>query len=105
MQDMAMPVESVARPLREDFVARKLSFGQEDDPCNNPKIPYDMFNPEYDWLEGQHRREAFCFQHDDFLALEKKQKPLLDDDADSWHICFKGAVGSGSTPPGSDQLS
>ena len=33
------------------------------------------------------------------------EKPLLDDDADSWHICFKGAVGSGSTPPGSDQLS
>ena len=85
-------MESVARPLRQDSVARKLSFDnggdKEGDPsCDNPKLPYEFFD--FDAADQEMFQEASSFMH---YNLEKKDEPLLDDDRDeTWgmlHIFF-----------------
>lgn len=39
-----MPVETVARPLRDPVKKRLFDdAGKEPDPCDNPKLPYEFF--------------------------------------------------------------
>ncbi|CAK9111498.1 Uncharacterized protein SCF082_LOCUS51755 [Durusdinium trenchii] len=44
LEGMAMPVETVARPLRDPVKKRLFDdAGKEPDPCDNPKLPYEFF--------------------------------------------------------------
>lgn len=71
---MAMPVEAIARPLREPMIPKRL-FDDVSRPDHvSPRQEYPFFEdkPEF-WMPKEH------FKHEDFMGLEQKNIEKKDD--------------------------
>lgn len=80
-----MPVESIARPLRDP--ASKCLFPEMEEAAP-AKQPYPFFEEDSEYLPGTsiRRTEDFLlpndsFRHEDFMALEPKECPETQEDA------------------------